>query len=104
MADQIRGTERTLVHRDMRGVRMAVVAPLMLAAVLATSGCSLLPPRIECGPAVDRETCDRIAAEIVARKRAEAPERRIVTLRISDARGSYDLTLDDGMGESVIID
>lgn len=104
MADPIRGTERTLIHREMRRVRMAVVAPIVLNAALATSGCSLLPPRIECGPAVDRATCDRIAAEIVARKRAEAPERRIVSLRISDARGSYDLTWDDGMGEALIVD
>jgi hypothetical protein len=85
-------------------MRAPAVAPIVLAAVLATSACSLLPPRIECGPAGDRATCDRIAAEILARKRAEAPERRIVSLRISDARGSYDLTMDDGMGESVIID
>ena len=78
-----------------------------IAAVLAgwmlVAGCAMLPAQVECG-AVDLETCHRLAHQILERKAAETPSRRVVSIRITDARGSYDMTFDDGTGESMIVD
>lgn len=74
-----------------------------LAAGLVLAGCGLLPMQVECGD-VDRATCQRLANGILASKPTERPGHRVVSLRIVDARGSYDLTWDDGAGESLIVD
>lgn len=85
----------------MRGPRLRTAATLVASIIVA--GCSMLPAQIECG-AVDVETCHRLAHQILERKTAESTSRRIVSIRITDARGSYDMTFDDGTGESMIVD
>ena len=86
---------------SMPGRRLRTTATLVASIIVA--GCSLLPAQIECGQ-VDVETCHRRAHQILERKAAESPSRRIVSIRITDARGSYDITFDDGTGESMIVD
>ena len=78
-----------------------LVAGIVVAAIVA--GCSLIPAQVECGT-VDAATCHRLADEIIGRKRQDDPNRRIVRIRITDPRGSYDIEYDDGSGESLIID
>ena len=78
-----------------------LTASVVLAATLA--GCSLLPTRIDCGT-VDPATCHRLADAIIASTRSGDPTRRIVTLTITDDRGSYNAEFDDGTGTSLIID
>ena len=84
----------------MSCVRAVVVA---LAVGLAATACSLVPPQVTCN-GVELSTCQRIARQVISQKTAEDPSRRIVRLEISDQRGSYSLTYDDGSGESMIID
>ena len=81
----------------MRALSAFVVA----AATLV--GCSTIATRLECGT-VDLATCSRLADAIIASTRAADPTRRIVTLTITDDRGSYNAEFDDGTGTSLIID
>ena len=81
---------------------MRTSAALLLLST-ALIGCSILPPTIECGT-VDPATCQRLADAIVAGARAEDPNRRIVTLTITDERGSYSAEFDDGTGTMLIVD
>ena len=78
-----------------------LLAGIAIAAI--ASACSLIPTQIECGT-VDPAICHRLADEVIGRKRQDDPGRRIVRIRITDPRGSYDLEYDDGSGESLIID
>lgn len=69
---------------------------------IIAAGCSFLPLEIVCGDVADAE-CQRLAGVIVASKRAEQPDRRIVRLTVH-GNGSYVLTWDDGTGESLLVD
>jgi hypothetical protein len=84
----------------MRRGRMAAA---LIAMVLASAGCAALPAQLVC-KGVEQVTCQRMAAEIIARKNAEDPKHRVVRIVITDARGSFELTRDDGSGEATIID
>jgi hypothetical protein len=79
------------------------IVVVLVAIVLASAGCAASPAQLDCR-GVDRLACERMAAEIIARKNAEDPSRRVVRIVITDARGSYELTREDGSGESVIVD
>jgi hypothetical protein len=46
----------------------------------------------------------RLSKEIISRQAAEDPSRRVVRLVITDERGSYEITFDDGSGGSMIVD
>ncbi len=75
----------------------------VLAIGLASAACSMLPPQIACN-GIESSTCQRIAQEVISRKSAEDPSRRLVRIEVMDARGSYTLTFGDGSGESMIVD
>ncbi len=49
-------------------------------------------------------TCQRLADAIIASTRADDPTRRIVTLTITDDRGSYSAEFDDGTGTMLVVD
>lgn len=87
----------------LQAARSRAVA-VLLGIVVLVAGCAWLPPTIECASGVDRASCDRVAARVLEQKRRERPDHRIVSLRVSDPRGSYDLLWDDGMGEALIVD
>jgi hypothetical protein len=74
-----------------------------VGVALALAGCSFLPPQIDCNGVVPA-VCQRLAAEAIAEKRVEQPERRVVRLVIRDERGSYEFTLDDGTGGAMTVD
>lgn len=78
--------------------RVILVAWLGIVA----TGCSLLPPEVVCSDVFGAE-CQRLAGEIIARKRTEQPGKRIVRLTVYE-NGSYDLTWEDGTGEAMIVD
>ena len=78
-------------------------AVVVLVIGLGSAACSLIPPQIACN-GVEPATCQRIAKEIISRQAAEDPSRRVVRLVITDERGSYEITFDDGSGGSMIVD
>ena len=81
----------------------ARAALAVLAIGLSSASCSMIPPQVACN-GVEPSTCQRIAQEVISRKSAEDPSRRIVRLEVMDDRGSYTLTFDNGSGESMIVD
>ncbi len=81
----------------------AGAALVVLAIGLASTACSMIPPQVACN-GIEPSACQRIAQEVISRKSAEDPSRRLVRIEVMDARGSYTLTFDDGSGESMIID
>ncbi len=88
-----------LMHRRITAIVLAVVA-------LTFGGCDLLPRgpvQIDC-TTVEPAVCQRIAQGVLTQKKTENPARRPVKLVVMDPRGSYDLTYDDGSGESMIVD
>jgi hypothetical protein len=76
---------------------------ILLGAIVFASACSFLPPQVECN-GIEPAVCQRLAAKAIADKRAEQPQRRVVRLVITDERGSYEFTLDDGSGGAMIVD
>jgi len=78
-------------------------AAALVALGLSIAGCSLIPPQVACN-GVEPVVCERIATKIIEQKRQENPSRHVVRLDITDERGGYTLTYDDGTGESMIVD
>jgi hypothetical protein len=53
---------------------------------------------------VEPVNCQRIATKIIAQKREEDPSRHVIRVEVTDGRGGYTVTFDDGTGESMIVD
>lgn len=74
-----------------------------IALACAGASCSLLPPRVECGPLEPTE-CEQRTRTIVAESLESVPTRRLVQLTFIDDKGSYSAEFDDGTGTMLIVD
>lgn len=63
----------------------------------------MLPAEVVC-TGVEPVRCQRLAGEIITRKNAEDPPKCVVRLVITGELGGYELTWDDGSGESMYVD